>query len=116
LILKLKCDILVSNSTLYCYIKALDVAQLCVLPDTIKLNSKGIRLVQTTMGTLLCTALRDSLMADCAVINAGNIRGNTLYADEKHAVTYADLKFEIPFDSKVTVVPLPGKVGHTVQF
>ena len=65
--------------------------------------TKGIRLAQTTMGTLLCSSLRDSLMADCAVINAGNIRGNTLYEDDKHSVTYADLKSEIPFDSKVTV-------------
>ena len=65
--------------------------------------TKGIRLAQTTMGTLLCSSLRDSLMADCAVINAGNIRGNMLYDDDKHSVTYADLKSEIPFDSKVTV-------------
>ena len=53
-----------------------------------------------TMGTLLCSSLRDALMADCAVINAGNIRGNALYDEKKHSVTYSDLKSEIPFESK----------------
>lgn len=95
-------------------LKALDVAKLCTVPNSTHLNSKGIRLAQTTMGTLLCSALRDSLVADCAVINAGNIRGNTEYDPEKHSVTYADLKSEIPFDSKVTVVPLPGKVINEI--
>lgn len=95
-------------------LKALDVAKLCILPDSIKLNSAGIRLGQTTMGTLLCSALRDAVVADCAVINAGNIRGNTLYPDDKNSVTYADLKSEMPFDSKITVVPLPGKVINEV--
>lgn len=95
-------------------LKSLDFAKLCMLPESAALNSKGIRLAQTTMGTLLCTALRDSLMADCAVINAGNIRGNTLYDESKHSITYADLKSEIPFDSKVTVVPLPGRVINEV--
>lgn len=90
-------------------LKALDVAKLVILPACVHLSSTGIRLKQTTMGTVLCSAIREALMVDCAVINAGNIRGSTDYGN-KPDITYADLKSEIPFESKVTVVPLPGKV------
>jgi Ca2+-binding EF-hand superfamily protein len=58
--------------------------------------------------------LRDALIADCAVINAGNIRGNAQYAEDKAVLTYSDLKAEFPFDSLVAVVPLPGKVVNEV--
>lgn len=38
---------------------------------------------------------------DCAIVNAGNIRGNTLYPLDKSGFTYADLKQEVPFPCEV---------------
>ncbi|XRB13900.1 EF-hand domain-containing protein [Pseudoscourfieldia marina] len=95
-------------------LKALDEAILCEVPQSVPLNSKGIRLAQTTMGSLICTSVREALFADCAIINAGNIRGNTTYGDNHHYLTYSDLKAEVPFDSPVAVVNLPGAVLQEV--
>jgi hypothetical protein len=75
-------------------------------PDA-TLSSVGTRAQQTTLGTLLCSLLRDTLGAEACVTNGGAIRG----AREYHAhFTYGDLEGEVPFDNEVVVVPLPGGV------
>ena len=42
-----------------------------------RLTSKGHREFQSTMGTLICTAMRDVLNVDVCVIDSGCIRGNS---------------------------------------
>ncbi len=72
-----------------------------------KLSSVGTRMQQTTLGTLLCSRIRDALGADACVINGGGIRASREY--ERH-FTYADLKAELPFENAIVVAALPGKV------
>lgn len=77
-------------------------------PGTL-LSSKGTRSKQTTMGTLICSRLRDCLDADAAVFNGGGIRGARDYPER---LTYGDIEAEVPFDNEVVVVRLP---GHVIQ-
>merc|ERR1719506_3320899 len=73
-------------------LEELDKAALFMVPEGAKLSSKKIRLQQVTMGSVLVTALKYAFGAECAMINAGNIRGNTEYPEEKKNFTYSDLK------------------------
>jgi Ca2+-binding EF-hand superfamily protein len=69
------------------------------------------------MGTCIVTALRNAFGADCAMINAGNIRGNTEYPTDLKNFTYSNLQTEMPFESVVFDLQLPGKViNETVSF
>lgn len=96
-------------------LQELDKAALFTVPEGVKLTSKSIRLRQVSMGTILVSALRSALGADCAMINAGNIRGNADY--DAKTFTYSNLKSEMPFDSVVAEIPLPGKIiNETVRF
>jgi 2',3'-cyclic-nucleotide 2'-phosphodiesterase (5'-nucleotidase family)/Ca2+-binding EF-hand superfamily protein len=98
-------------------LEELDKAALFEVPRKMKLTSKKIRLGQVSMGTILVTALRKAFGAECAMINAGNIRGNTEYPDSLREFTYSQLKSEMPFDSVVAEIPLPGRViNETVRF
>ena len=87
----------------------LEEAVLCKFPPGVHMTSKGVRLEQSTMGTFLCSAVRDGLRAECALINAGVIRASRDYEDS-YSMTYGDLKGEFAFESRCCVVPLPGKV------
>lgn len=71
------------------------------------LSSIGTRVRQTTMGTLLCTRVRDAMHADVAVLNGGAIRANHDYPVR---FTYGDLEAEVPFDNEVVVVAMPGAI------
>jgi 2',3'-cyclic-nucleotide 2'-phosphodiesterase (5'-nucleotidase family) len=71
------------------------------------LSSVGTRSRQTSMGTLICTRLRDALGADCCLFNGGGIRGSRTYPDR---LTYGDIEAEVPFDNEVVVVPMKGRV------
>ena len=64
------------------------------------LSSVGVRTQQTTMGTLLTSALRDSLNVDVCCLNAGNIRGSTSYP---HEFTWFDLRIEIAFPTYMAI-------------
>jgi 2',3'-cyclic-nucleotide 2'-phosphodiesterase (5'-nucleotidase family) len=98
-------------------LEELDKASLFVVPDKQKLTSRRIRLQQVSMGTVIVSALRNAFGAECAMINAGNIRGNTEYPDDLKNFTYSNLKTEMPFDSVVADMPLPGRViNETVRF
>jgi 2',3'-cyclic-nucleotide 2'-phosphodiesterase (5'-nucleotidase family) len=71
------------------------------------LSSKGTRSMQTTVGTLICSRLRDCLGAQACLFNGGGIRASRDYAER---FTYGDIEAEVPFDNEVVVVSLPGKV------
>lgn len=88
-------------------VRELETATLLLLPDGEVLSSIGTRKQQTTMGTLLCSRLRDALGADVCVFNGGGIRGMREYRDR---FTYGDLKTEVPFDNEIVVARLPGRV------
>eukprot|EP00928_Gymnodinium_smaydae_P061242 TRINITY_DN45372_c0_g1_i1.p1 TRINITY_DN45372_c0_g1~~TRINITY_DN45372_c0_g1_i1.p1 ORF type:complete len:728 (-),score=69.40 TRINITY_DN45372_c0_g1_i1:296-2479(-) len=100
---------------------ALEKAVLCDIPEGVVLSSKHARKEQTTFGTYALSTLRNALGSDCACINAGPIRGDTEYPADKKTLTYGDLKVQVPYDSEVVVVNLPGKliaemVAYSRQF
>lgn len=85
----------------------LESATLLRLPEATTLTSVGTRMRQTSVGTLLCSRIRDALGSEGCLLNGGGIRGNRVYKDR---FTYGDLKAELPFENEVTVVLLPGHV------
>jgi 2',3'-cyclic-nucleotide 2'-phosphodiesterase (5'-nucleotidase family) len=88
-------------------VKELETATLLVLEPGRSLSSVGTRRQQTTIGSLICSRLRDCLGAQACLFNGGGIRAMKNYDDR---LTYGDVEGEVPFDNEVIVVPLPGKV------
>lgn len=79
------------------------------------LTSKGIRLGESTIAKLLCTAIRKSLSyntpdhpVDCVLLQAGMIRGKKDY--QNGCFTLSSLRLELPFEAEVIVLPMPGRV------
>ena len=79
------------------------------------LSSIGIRLGETTIAKLLCSAVRESLSyntpdhpVDCTLLQAGMIRGKKEYP--RGHFTLASLRLEFPMCRDVAVVPIPGRV------
>lgn len=85
----------------------LESAALMSIEPGTSLSSVGARAQQTSLGTLLCTAVRDALGVDGCIINGGGIRGARAYT---RRLTYGDVRTEVPFDNEVVVVTLPGRV------
>lgn len=75
-----------------------------LLPPGVTLSSIGTRRQQTTVGAILCTAVKEQLEADVAMINGAPIKGNREYVDGK--ISFAELKKELPFPTKMVVVPM----------
>jgi 2',3'-cyclic-nucleotide 2'-phosphodiesterase (5'-nucleotidase family) len=71
------------------------------------LSSVGTRSRQTTIGTLLCSRLRDALEAEVCLFNGGGIRASRDYTER---LTYGDIEAEVPFDNEIVVVSLRGDV------
>lgn len=90
-------------------VREVESATLMLLPPGTLLSSVGTRSRQTSMGTLVCSRLRDALDAEATLFNGGGIRGARDYTTR---VTYGDLKSEVPFDNEIVVARLP---GHVVQ-
>lgn len=88
-------------------VHALEGVTLLSLRPGEHLSSVGTRSRQTTMGSLVCSRLRDALGADACVYNGGGIRGSSAYEER---FTYGHLKAEMPFDNEIVVVRLPGRV------
>lgn len=88
-------------------VRALTRATLLDLAPGEVLSSVGARAKQTSVGTLVCSRIRDMLQADACVFNAGGIRGARDYRDR---FTYGDLEAEVPFDNEVVIVAMPGRV------
>jgi 2',3'-cyclic-nucleotide 2'-phosphodiesterase (5'-nucleotidase family) len=85
----------------------LETATIVHLEKGTVLSSIGTRSRQTSMGTLVCSLVRDALEADACLFNGGGIRGAREY---RGRVTYGDIKAEVPFDNEVVVARLPGAV------
>jgi len=71
------------------------------------LSSVGARARDTSLGTLVCSRLRDALRADACVVNGGSLRGSREY---RGRLSYGDLADEIPFTNEIVVAPMPGHV------
>lgn len=85
----------------------LEARTLFHIPPGETLSSAGSRHRETSLGTLVCSRLRDALEADAAIYNGGGLRGATEHVG---AFSYADLRDELPFDNEVVVASLPGAV------
>jgi len=88
-------------------VRDLEAATLMTLRPGETLSSVGTRARPTSLGTLVCTLVRDALGAEACIFNGGGIRGAREYT--RH-FTYGDLKNEVPFDNEVVVAWLPGAV------
>ena len=75
-----------------------------VLPAGVPLSSKGTRFQQTTVGGVFCMAIKEALEVDVAIINGATIKGDMEY--DGSTITYAELKKELPFPTKIVVVPM----------
>ena len=89
---------------------ALSNCKLCPIPRNATFSSKRIRLEQTTVGSMLCDLLRDGLHCHGAIWNAGDIRGDYTYPVDQEFFTYSDLKTEVPWESPIVPVSMPGQV------
>ena len=103
-------------------LREIEESSLCAIPADMRatFTSQGMRQRPTTVGTFLCTVLREALQVEAVLVGAGSIRGNRSYAAET-AFSYAHLKAEVPFNTIITVVDLPGRVidamvSHTRAF
>ncbi|CAJ1957222.1 unnamed protein product [Cylindrotheca closterium] len=73
-----------------------------MLPPGALLSSKRTRFEQTTVGSIFLQLLKEEMDADVAIVNGACIKGGTDYYDGK--MTYAQLKKELPFPTKMIVV------------
>jgi 2',3'-cyclic-nucleotide 2'-phosphodiesterase (5'-nucleotidase family) len=88
-------------------VRELSMATLLYVSPSLPLSSNGARSRQTSMGTLICSRLRDALQAEVCLFNGGGIRGSR---DYPYRFTYGDLESELPFENEVVVVTLKGHV------
>ena len=88
-------------------VRQLDGATLIRIAPGAPLSSVGIRSRQTSMGTVLCSHLRDALEADGCLLHGGGVRGEHVYEDR---FTYADLKTVLPYANETVVVRMSGQV------
>lgn len=72
------------------------------------ISSEGVRRQQTTVGALLCSAIRSELQVDAALLNGGPIKANRCYPSG--AMSYAQLREELPFPTKMVSLGIPGSV------
>lgn len=68
------------------------------------LSSKGTRIKQTTVGGIFCSCIKEEMDVDAAVINGASIKGDKQY--DMPNMTYAELKAELPFPTKMVVVKM----------
>ena len=88
-------------------LREIDTATLVHLGPGQSLSSVGARARQTTLGTLVCSRLRDALGADAGLVNGGGLRASREYTTR---LTYGDVQAEMPFDNELVVARLPGRV------
>jgi len=84
-------------------------APLVPIPRGVLLSSKNSRFQQTTVGTLLCSAMRDGLLCDACIFNGGGIRANRDYAPDTEFFFLSDLEAEMPFNNELVCVEMPGR-------
>eukprot|EP00439_Symbiodinium_sp_Y106_P085940 s683_g30.t1 len=89
---------------------------LSVFPEQPVMSSKNIRKHQTTLGSFLCSALRDEMQVDCVLFDGGNIRGDRdylpsteHYLGSRWVFTLSDLELELPWSSGMVEIVLDGE-------
>ncbi|HWO26909.1 MAG TPA: 5'-nucleotidase C-terminal domain-containing protein [Kofleriaceae bacterium] len=88
-------------------IRKLDEATLVRIPPDAQLSSVGITSRQTSMGSVLCSHIRDVLGADGCLLHGGGVREARDYEER---FTYADLKAALPYANETVVVTMSGRV------
>jgi 2',3'-cyclic-nucleotide 2'-phosphodiesterase (5'-nucleotidase family) len=73
-----------------------------MLPPGSLLSSKRVRFEQTTVGSIFLQMIKEEMDSDVAILNGATIKGGKEYQDGK--MTYAELKKELPFPTKMIVV------------
>ena len=73
----------------------------------LSLSSELTRFEQTTVGALLCTAIRSELDVDVCVTNGAPIKGSKAYKDG--TLSYDELRQELPFPLKMIIVEMTQK-------
>ena len=92
-------------------LRKLQEAEIMEMPNELRpLTSKDIRVAQRSMGTFLLSAIRDGMLADCAIVAAGSVRRGMDYPDEHKIFNFCDLVSEMPFQDDMVVIDMPGKV------
>lgn len=89
-----------------------------------RISSRGVRERQTSLGHVLCNALREELEVDCVLFDGGNIRGNMDYEpDPAHrrghrwAFTLSDLRRELPWPTEMVAIQMRGAdVAQAIQW
>lgn len=82
---------------------------------TAALSSKLTRYEQTTVGALFATAIKEELGVDVSIINGAPLKGDRLYCGGK--MTYSDLKNELPFPLKMSVVQMTrGQLRDAIEY
>jgi 2',3'-cyclic-nucleotide 2'-phosphodiesterase (5'-nucleotidase family) len=78
--------------------------------DRVAFSTVNNRLGYSNDSVVLTALLRLSMRATVGIINAGGIRGSSTYPMEQEWSTWSDLKAEIPFETNMVAVEIPGKV------
>jgi hypothetical protein len=81
-----------------------DADSTSILPPGVFLSSERTRFQQTTVGSIFCQMIKEELEVDVAMINGATIKGGKTYDNGK--MSYAELKKELPFPTKMVVVPM----------
>lgn len=86
-----------------------------MVPTEIRLSSRRSRFVQTTVGGFFCRAIKEEMEADVAIMNGASIKGGATYEDNK--MSLANLKAELPFPTKMIVVPMTrGELRDAIEY
>jgi hypothetical protein len=75
-----------------------------LLPPGVPLSSERTQFQQTTVGSIFCQMIKDEMEVDVAVVNGATFKGQKRYENNK--ISYAELKKELPFPTKLVVVPM----------
>jgi 5'-nucleotidase/UDP-sugar diphosphatase len=95
--------------TVECYQGELDQQLNLTLADLREdLDSSCVRSSESSFGDLVADALCSALQADCALLNAGAVRGGRVH--RAGPLTKAALVGEMPFDNHVGLLRLSGKI------
>lgn len=81
-----------------------DLESTDMLPPGTLLSSERTRYQQTTVGSVFLQMIKEEMEVDAAVLNGATIKGGTTY--DTGQMSYAELKKELPFPTKMVVVPM----------
>jgi len=85
-------------------------------PPGVPFSSKRSRFQQTTIGGVFCQMIKEELEGcDVAMVNGAVIKGDRVY--ENAAMSYAELKNEFPFPTKIVMVEMTRReVNEAVRY